>query len=191
VVVTLETSSTGVLKQTLAPLQARRIPDEPVMEERMSKPEVEVRTFYRSRDYRQLELGRGCPTCRLYAADIGPTRPGATILDVALVSSGGSGHWQRCPAALKCGVPEFSPPDQRNVSGCVGQTTCRVWRLTDDDAEGTDAIQITYQVKEATCKNCPEGLTYESARKRWEAVKAESGQACEVFADPRPQVFGR
>jgi hypothetical protein len=53
-----------------------------------------------------------------------------------------------------------------------------------------DAIQITYQGKETTCRNCPEGQTYESARKQWEAAKSGSGQSCEVFADPMAQVFG-
>jgi hypothetical protein len=191
VLVTLETSGMSVLKQTLAPLTARRIPDEPVLEDHVSTPAVEVLTLYRSRDYRLVELGRGCPACRLYAADIRPTRSDATILDVAVVSSGGSGNWQRCPAALKCGVPEFSPLDQRNFSGCAGQSACRVWRLAEDEGEARDAIQITYQSKEATCRNCPEGMDYATAHDRWEAAKAEGAAGCEVVPDSPVQILGK
>jgi hypothetical protein len=189
--VTLEIGDGSVLKKQLAAVPVRRVPDEPVLEKRPAPREIEVLTLYRSRDYRQIEFGRSCPSCRLLAADIRPTQPDATILDVAVVSTGGSGHWFRCPAVSRCGVPEFSPPDQRNVSGCAGQRACRVWRLSDDEAEAQDAIQITYQAEKATCRNCPEAMDYASARRRWEGAKIQAERVCEIFPDSPAQVFGR
>ncbi len=190
VTVTLETTAM-VLKKVLSPLPAHRVPDEPVLEKQRSPPQTEVLTLYRSRDYRPIELGRGCPTCRLLAADIRPTQPDAIILDVAVVSSGGSGHWFRCPAAFRCGVPEFSPPDQPRVSGCSGQRACRVWRLSDDESEARDAVQITYQTDTAACRNCPQGVEYASARKRWEEAKSQAARICRSFPDEPVQLFGK
>ena len=188
--VILETSA-GVLKKVLAPILARRVPDEPVLEKVRSPPQIEVVALYRSRDFRPVEFGRGCPQCVLLAADIQPMQPGATILDVAVVTTGGYGHWFRCPAAFRCGVPEFSPPDQRNVSGCAGQRVCRVWRLAEDDTEARDTIQITYQTDTATCKNCPERVDYASARRRWEEAKAQAERVCDTFPDRAPQFLRR
>jgi hypothetical protein len=187
--VILETTE-GVLKRVLAPLPARRIPDEPVLEQRPSSPQNEILTLYRSRDYRQVEFGRVCPNCRLLAADIRPTQPDATILEVAVVDSGGSPHWLRCPAAFRCGVPEFTPPNEPRASGCSGQRACRVWRLSDDESEGRDTVQITYQVSRATCKNCPEGVDYASARKRWETAKLQAERTCETLPNDPAQLFG-
>jgi hypothetical protein len=167
---------------------ARRSLDEPVLEKGRSPPKIEVLTLYRSRDYRQIEFGRSCPTCRLLAADIRPSEPDATIRDVAVLSAAPSGHWFRCPAEWRCGVPEFSPPDERNVNGCAGRKVCRVWRLSDDESEGRDAVQITYDVDQTVCKNCPEGVDYASARKRWEAATSQA--VCEIFPDNPAQVFG-
>ena len=150
------------------------------------RPKIEVLTLYRSRDYRQIEFGRACPTCRLLAADIRPSEPNATILDVAVVSTGPSGHWFRCPAGWRCGVPEFSPPDEPHVSGCAGRQVCRVWRLSDDESEARDTVQITYEADQAACRNCPEGVDYPSARKRWEAAMSQAQRACEAFPD-RPR----
>jgi len=125
------------------------------------------------------------------AADVRPTQPDATILDIAVISTDGSGHWVRCPAAFRCGVPEFSPPDHPTVSGCAGERACRVWRLSEDDSDARDAIQITYQVDKATCKNCPDGVDYASARKQWEAAKTQAKGRCEVFPDAAMQLFGK
>jgi len=189
VTVTLETTA-AVLKKVLAPLPAR-VPEEPVLEKRRSPPQTEVLTLYRSRDYRPMEYGRGCPACQLFAADIRPTQPGSIILDVAVVSTSGSGHWFRCPAAFRCGVPEFSPTDQPQASGCAGELACRVWRLSDDASEARDTVQITYQTDSAACKNCPPGVDYPSARKRWEEAKAQAARACRSFPDEPVQVLGR
>jgi hypothetical protein len=189
--VTLELSDGTILKRSLAPLAARRVPDEPMLDKTSATREIEVITLFRSRDYRQVQLARSCPACRLLAADIRPTRAGATIVDVAVVSTTTSGHWFRCPAGLRCGVPEFSPIDQRNVSGCAGQRACRVWRLADDDAEARDAIQITYELSGQTCKNCPEGMDYASAHKAWEQAKDRAQNGCEAFADPPVQVLSK
>ena len=190
VTVTLETAE-GELQRVLGPVPTRPIPDEPVLEKGRSPPKIEVLTLYRSRDYRQVEVGRVCPTCRLLAADIRPSEPNATILDVAVVSAEPSGHWFRCPAGWRCGVPEFSPPDEAHVSGCSGRQVCRVWRLSDDDSEARDAVQITYEVDQAVCRNCPDGLDYASARKRWEAAASQHAQSvCETFPDRPAQVFG-
>ena len=185
--VTLETAH-GVVKKVLAPLPARRVPDEPVLEVERSAPQTEVLSLYRSRDYRLIELGRGCPTCGLFAADIRPTQPDATILNVMVVPTGESNHWFRCPAAFRCGVPEFSPPDQPQLSGCSGQRVCRVWRLSDGVGEARDTVQITYETNKTTCRNCPQGVDYASARKGWEKAKAAGD--CQIFPDAPAQVFG-
>jgi hypothetical protein len=187
--VTLETAD-GVLERVLPPVPARRVPNEPILEKGRSTPQIEVLTLYRSRDYRQVEFGRSCPTCRLLAADVRPSRAGATILEVAVISTGDSSHWLRCPAGWRCGVPEFTPPNEPQLTGCAGRSACRVWRLSDDESEARDTVQITYEAEQASCKNCPEGVDYASARKRWEAARAQAGSACEVFADDAPQLFG-
>jgi hypothetical protein len=187
--VTLETTE-GVLKTELAPLPARRVPDEPILEKRPSPPQTEILTLYRSRDYRPVEFGRGCPTCRLLAADIRPNAPDAIILDVVVISVGGSGHWFRCPATFRCGVPEFSPPDQSQISGCSGQRACRVWRLSDDESDARDIVQLTYQTAIAACRNCPPGVDYALARKRWEEAKAQEHRSCDSFPDQPVQLFG-
>jgi hypothetical protein len=191
--VSLELADGTVLNRSVAPLTARRVPDEPVLETGSAAkgPEVEIITLFRSRDYRQVQLARGCPACKLLAADIRPTRAGATIVDIGVVSTTTSDHWFRCPAGLRCGVPEFSPVDQRNVSGCAGQRACRVWRLADDDAEARDAIQITYKDGGETCRNCPEGMDYASAHKAWGEAKDRAQRGCETFADPPVQVLGK
>jgi hypothetical protein len=180
--ITLELADGTVLVRSLAPLVTRHIPDEPLLENKSASttPEIEVITLFRSRDYRQVQLARSCPTCTLLAADVRPSRTGATIVDVVVVSSTNSGHWFRCPAGLRCGVPEFSAIDQQDVSGCSGQRACRVWRLTDNDAEARDAIQITYQIDAETCKNCPAGMDFASAHKAWEqAVNSRPNGASE------------
>jgi len=189
VTVSLETSDGSVLRKLLAPLPVRRIPDEPVRQDKQSEPITEVVTLYRSRDYRSVEFGRSCATCRLLAADVRPSEPGATIVDIGVVASGGAGHWFRCPASLRCGAPEFSPPSERGVSGCAGLMACKVWRLTDDDSEGHDTIQITYQSTRIACKNCPEGMDFDAAHRNWEQAKAKAERSCDVFPDSPPQVF--
>ena len=184
----LETSD-GILRKVLKPLPARRVPAEPVLEKARSAPQVEVLTLYRSRDFRQIEFGRACPTCRLLAADVRPSEDNATIVDVAVVSTSTSSHWHRCPAGWRCGVPEFSPPDEPQVSGCAGKQACRIWRLAEDEGEAHDAVQITYVADRTKCKNCPEGVDYATARKRWEAAKDQAPRTCQVFPDRPPQLF--
>jgi hypothetical protein len=191
--VTLELADGTVIGKSLAPLVARRIPDEPRIENSSvgKAPETEVITLFRSRDFHQVQVAQSCPACRLLAADIRPARAGATIVDVGVVSSTPAGRWFRCPAGYKCGVPEFSPVDQDKVSGCAGQLTCRVWRLAEDDAEARDVIQITYRVDGQTCKNCPEGMDYASAHKVWEDAKQRAEKGCETFPDPPLQLLGK
>jgi hypothetical protein len=159
---------------------------EPMKQERLSEPLTEVLTLQRSRDYRPVYLGRGCPTCRVYAADVRPTADGAVILGIATVVSSGA-DWHRCPAQLRCGVYEFSPPDAPGQSGCAGLAACRVWRLAESDADATDVVQLTYQLAEVTCTNCPPGMDYETARKTWE--ERAKGDACPVLTDVPAQRF--
>jgi hypothetical protein len=185
---TLETPE-GVLRKVLKPVPTRGVPEEPILEKHRSSPLIEVFTLYRSRDFHQIAFGRACPTCRLLAADVRPSEPGATILEVAVVSTAPSSHWFRCPAGWKCGVPEFSPPDEPQVSGCAQRHVCRIWRLSDDEGEAHDALQITYEADRSTCKNCPAGVDYPTARKRWEAAKDQVVRACEVLPDRPAQLF--
>jgi hypothetical protein len=187
--VTLATAE-GELRSVLGAIPARRVPEEPVLEKRRSSPKIEVITLYRSRDYRQVEFGRSCPVCRLLAADIRPSEPNATILDVGVVSAGNTGRWFRCPAGWRCGVPEFSPPDEPRVTGCAGRQACRVWRLSEDESEAQDTVQIKYEVEQAMCRNCSEGVDYSSAHKRWEAAVEQAQRACEAFPDDPAQLFG-
>jgi len=77
------------------------------------------------------------------------------------------------------------------MSGCVGQRACRVWRLTDNDAEARDVIQITSQISSETCKNCPAGMDFASAHQAWEQTKDRAEKGCETFADPPIQLFGK
>lgn len=186
VTVTLDTTRGQPARGLLPALKVRSVPDEPVLEEK-TVTQVEVVALYRSRDYRVMEYGRGCPHCRLYAAEIRPSVPGASIVSVGVVSSRGGPGWHRCPADFRCGAAEFSPVDQRNASSCAGLAACRVWRLSEDDSEGQDTIQITYEGKVSACRNCPAGVSFKDAHRRWEQAKAEAGAACAVFEDPPPQ----
>jgi hypothetical protein len=62
-----------------------------------------------------------------------------------------------------------------------------MWRLSEDDSEGQDTIQITYESKVSACRNCPAGVSFKDAHERWERAKSEAGAACAVFEDPLPQ----
>jgi hypothetical protein len=85
---------------------------------------------------------------------------GETILRATTVASSGEG-WQRCPAGLRCGVYEFSPPDNPQLSGCAEAPGCRLWRLAETDAEASDLIQLIYQTLKLVCVNCPNGMDFE------------------------------
>jgi hypothetical protein len=178
----LTTDGAGAVRQTLDPLAQGKLPPEPMQQSRLSEPISEVVRLTRSRDFRQIQLGRGCPSCGLYAADIRPSDPDAKILRATTVSSSGSG-WQPCPAGLRCGVYEFSAVDDPRLSGCADLTACRVWRLAEGDAEASDVIQLTYQKSEAACVNCPEGMDFEAAHREWQEARDREPAACEVFAD--------
>jgi len=108
------------------------VPPEPHRETKRSGPKFESMSLYHSRDYRVIERSERCPGCDLYAADFGPSVAGATILGVGFVSGSVRDGWQRCPAAMLCAAPEFSPPDRRNVTGCAGWSAVVSggWRAT-------------------------------------------------------------
>jgi hypothetical protein len=188
VTVVLETSDGRTLRELLPALRVAKLPDEPMQENRRNQ-RMEVVTLHRTRDYHQVELGRGCPTCRLYAADFSPSAPDATILSVAVVRNSGGPDWSRCPASgYRCGVPEFSPREDRRTSGCAGAGACRIWRLSEDGEQGWDVVQMIYEARESVCSNCLKGMSYEDAHKQWEAAVAEANaRACREFADPPPQ----
>ncbi|HEY7759306.1 MAG TPA: hypothetical protein VIA64_07815 [Burkholderiales bacterium] len=186
--VELLSDTAEAVRVRLPALPAGRPIPEPVKQEQLSEPVSEVLSLHRTRDFKAIYLGRGCPTCRVYAADVRPTPEGAVILGIVTALSSGAG-WHRCPAGLRCGVYEFSPPDTPAQSGCVGLSACRVWRLAETDGEASDVIQLTYQIAQVTCVNCPPGMDYDTARKTWEErTKAE---ACPVLPDAPAQVFGR
>ncbi len=182
----LRTDQGGVTRQTVPALQRAQLPPEPVRENKLSEPASEVFSLWRSRDYKLQQLGRGCPTCSLYAADIRPSVANAVILRAETVSSGGAG-WQPCPAGFRCGVYEFSPPENPRLSGCAGTSACRVWRLAEGNAEASDVIQITYQTSETGCSNCSGDLDFETAHKKWEEARDATPDRCEVFPDSPPQ----
>ena len=96
VTIELTTDHAGTTRQTLSALTTVDMPPEPVQQIRPSQPVSEVISLWRSRDYRLRQLGRGCPTCELYAADIRPSDPNATILRATTISSSGGG-WRRYP----------------------------------------------------------------------------------------------
>jgi len=186
----LKTDRAGIAEAALPALARAELPPEPSQEIKRSEPVSEVIRLSRSRDYHLRQLGRGCPACALYFADIRPSDPSATILSAATVSSSG-GNWQRCPAGLRCGVYEFSPPEDPQVSGCANVAVCRVWRLAETDAEASDVVQLTYQRQEVVCANCPEGLDFETAHQRWQELAGHGRARCEVFADMPAQSIER
>jgi hypothetical protein len=161
---------------------------QPLQREKASKPGVDVITLQRAYHFRPVSHpGRGCPACRLYAADVRPSRAGAIVLEIATVSSNGRG-WHRCPAGLRCGVYEFSPPDAPTQTGCAGHGSCRVWRLAEGEGDASDVIQLKYQVSDVSCVNCPEGMDYGTALKRWQEAKAKKAP-CPLVGDAPPQRF--
>jgi hypothetical protein len=185
--IVLEISPGRELHELVPAMPVGKLPEEPVQEQRRST-QMEVVSLYRARDYRPLDLGRGCPTCRLYAADFRPSVPEAKIVSVALLSSSGPPDWWRCSAQYPCGVPEFSPPGDRLASGCSGESACRVWRLSESGEQGQDVVQLTFEATQAVCRNCPQGMTYAEAHERWEAkVAAVRASACREFDDPPVQ----
>ena len=190
VTVSLLATRAGSAQQMLPPLKVGPSPAKPALERRMSEPLVETLTLYRARDYRLVGLGQSCPSCRLFAADFHPSRPDAVILDVSVVASSEPERWLRCPAGYRCGAPEFSPPDQRNAVGCKGLNACRVWRLSTDEVEGRDTIQITFTAPEDVCKNCPTGVAYAEAHRQWDdEIRTRARRECSVFPDPPAQSF--
>ena len=186
--VTLElvTIPSGATRQTLSALASPDLPPEPLQERKLSEPASEVLSLWRSRDYRLHQLGRGCPTCSLYSADIRPSIPDAVILSAATVSSSGAG-WRACPAGFSCGVYEFSAPDNPRISGCSNVPMCRVWGLAETNAEASDVIQLTYQTSQVACVNCPDDMDFETAHKKWEEARDAMPGRCEVAADLPPQ----
>lgn len=187
--VELTTAESGAVREVLAALPQQQLPPEPVRTQQPSEPASEVVSLWRSRDYRLQQLGRGCPSCGLYAADLRPSVPGAVILRADTVSSNGAG-WLRCPAGFQCGVYEFSPADNPGASGCAEVFACRVWRLAETEGEASDVIQLTYQTPQSQCTNCPEGVDFETAHKQWEEARDAMPSRCEVFADLPAQVIG-
>jgi hypothetical protein len=189
--VTLEltTDRAGVTRQSLPAVNHAEVPPEPVQEQNASRPESEVIMLSRSRDYLLLQLGKGCPHCALYAADVRPSQPGAVILRATTVSST-RGGWQPCPAGLRCGVQEFSAPDNSLVGGCEGLAVCRVWRLAETDAEASDVIQLDYQkASKSTCLNCPRNMDFEAAHKQWVELREKALARCDTFADSPAQTI--
>jgi hypothetical protein len=186
--VVLQTDRAGAERGELAALASESLPPEPVQETKLAEPVSEAVRLSRSGDFRLRQLGRGCPTCALYSADIRPPAPEARILWADTVTSSGPG-WERCPAGLRCGVNEFTPPDDPRARGCGGSSECRVWRLAEGEGEASDVVQVTYQTPEVVCVNCPEGMDYEQAHGRWKKLKDQAGNRCEPFADGPPQLF--
>jgi hypothetical protein len=187
--VALQTDRGGAVEESLPALSSESIPSEPVREMKLSAPISEVVELSRSRDFHLHHLGQGCPACALYYAELRPTAPDATILWAGTVSSSGAG-WQRCPAGLRCGVYEFTPPDDLRVSGCAGTSQCRVWRLAETSGEASDVVQLTYQQLESVCANCPEGMDFDTAHATWRQHVAQSAGRCETFADLPAQLLG-
>lgn len=189
VTVELATDRAGLTRQTLPPVKRPELAPEPIQERSVSGPASEVVMLSRSRDYHLQRLGSGCPNCSLYAADLHPSEPDAVILRATTVSSVGAG-WQPCPAGLRCGVHEFSPPDEPMLSGCNGLSVCRVWRLAESGGEASDVIQIDYQKKtKAGCKNCPDNMDFETAHREWEQTRDKALARCETFADLPAQMI--
>jgi hypothetical protein len=187
----LTTDRVGLTRQSISSVIRPDVPPEPLQRQVVSGPASEVIRLYRSQDYHLIQMGKGCPDCALYAADIRPSEPNVVISRATTVSTAGPG-WQACPAGLRCGVHEFSPPDQPLVSGCTGQTACRVWRLAESGAEASDVIQLDYlQTSNVVCANCPDNMDFESAHRQWEEVKTNALARCETFADLPPQSITR
>lgn len=182
VTLALTTDHAGITQQTLSSRTQPKMPAEPREASRLSAPLSEVIRLSRSHDYRLQQLGRGCSACSLYAADIRPSAADAVILRATTVSSSGTG-WQACPAALRCGVYEFSPPEEQLVSGCTGLSVCRVWRLAESEGDATDVIQLTYQRPESTCVNCPPNIDFQSAHRQWQEARDSAPARCQVFTD--------
>jgi hypothetical protein len=75
-------------------------------------------------------------------------------------------------------VYEFSPPDNPRLSGCAGLPVCRVWRLAETEAAGSDVIQLTFQKPEVVCVNCPDNVDFETAHRQWEPMRDRVRARC-------------
>lgn len=190
VVIELKTDQAGVARQVLPPLSPADVPPEPLQARQLSEPESRALNLFRSRDYRLVRLGSGCRrvNCMQPISILRRPAQGAVILRITTVSSSG-GAWKPCPAGLRCGVYEFSPPDQPALSGCVGLELCRVWRLAENNAKASDVIQITYQKPQLVCANCPVGMDFQTARKLWERARTKAAVRCAVMTDLPAQLI--
>jgi len=186
--VELQTNDAGRLEQQIPPPRQPDAGPEPRQETRLSEPVSEAISLHRALDYHLIRVGAGCPSCGLYAADVRPSHADALIVSVATVSSRGSG-WRRCPADLRCGVQEFSPPDNPSLSGCSDVPVCRVWRLAESNVEGADVVQITYHHPEQVCVNCGEETDFNAAFSRWQKAAEAARTRCDVVPEAAPQLF--
>jgi hypothetical protein len=110
----LETDdAAGTVRKLLSPLAQVDVPAEPRQERRLSEPKSEVIGLSRSRDYSLRQLSSGCPTCKLYSADIDPSDPNAEILRATWTFTfavqplnfcviGISERWSRAPLNRRC-----------------------------------------------------------------------------------------
>lgn len=186
VLLRINTDQGGASTQRLPRVAEKEVPPEPLQRATVGKPVSEVISLWRSRDYRLVQLGKGCPGCGLYSAELRPSDPGAVVVSVATVSSSGAG-WQRCPANLRCGVYEFSPVDNAMVSGCTGVSACRIWRLAETDVDASDVVQVTWQRSGSECVNCPAGTDFATAHQQWEKIRDRALASCRMGNDEGAQ----
>ncbi|HXP51026.1 MAG TPA: hypothetical protein VN922_13795 [Bacteroidia bacterium] len=105
-------------------------------------------TLQRARDYHFVSGNIGCPDCKdMYCSTLRPAAAGAKIVSIETVAQRPTrnNHWYRCQAAVSCGRPEFSDPNDARLD-CIGKTSCNICRATDDGVGNyEDDIRMKYQ----------------------------------------------
>ena len=113
--------------------------------------------------------------------------------------SGVCGFWGACPGGTathnQCetanhGAPgEFTSVASMDVS-CLGQSACRMWRLTNGSKNCQEKIEVGFRVWEQKCVNCGD-LPFQVAHEQWVEKRGEMirQQSCVKVADHSEQTI--
>jgi hypothetical protein len=171
--VKLLTREVGTAAKTTGPLSLA-IPPEPKIIETTSPPQTKDVDLWRTWAYRYWAGNLACPQCKDgYYADFSPGVPNARIEGVQFLEcrDGQCDHWWRCvngqPGCASV-AGEFSSSLDPKKS-CVGEASCRTYRISDDGVNHRDIIRVTYTVTERTCQYCPEGKDFATAHAEWKS----------------------
>jgi hypothetical protein len=115
---------------------------------RAAAPAVTHRyTLQRARDYQYAGGNVDCPNCKDWYHSLIVIPGGGKITAIQWIARRPTvnNHWYRCFVEARCGVGEFSDPNDGRQD-CIGKSQCFVNRATDDGVGGyEDDFDVSYQ----------------------------------------------